>query len=378
MTAGYDPSGVSRPPDQPGEPPRHAAADGSTADTGRLGPLPPRMTSTGSFPTLSSPAAFPGPPPPPPPGFPPTGSFPAAPTSPYATSGQPFSAAPVSGPVSGSMPGPVPAGPPIHPGPPVRPVRRSRLGGVALIFAIVLAIVAITEGVFLYKLNGRIDDTNAAAQKAQAANDARLEGLEARAKELEKKAGQNLDAQEVAKGVLPSVFRVSTPQALGTAFALGKAPAGGGTDLITNFHVVQEEWDAGGRDVSLERQSLKFDAKIVKVDEGKDLAMLHSDEVFPRLTAGTTVPNVGTSVLAVGAPLGLEDSVTSGVISALRNTPDGERLQFDAPINPGNSGGPVVNAQKEVVGVATAKAADAEGIGLAIPVRVVCQTFGIC
>jgi S1-C subfamily serine protease len=317
------------------------------------------MTSTGSFPTLSSPAVFNAPPPPPPPppsGFPPTGSFPAAPTSPYATSGQPFSGAPV----------------------PAAPARRSRLGGVALIIAIVLAIVAATEGVFIYRLNGRIDDTNAAAQKAQDANNARLEGLEGRAKQLEKKPGENLDAQEVAKGVLPSVFRVSTPQALGTAFALGKAPAGGGTDLITNFHVVQEEWDSGGRDVSLERQSLKFSAKIVKVDEGKDLALLHSDEVFPRLTAGSTVPAVGTSVLAVGAPLGLEDSVTSGVISALRNTPDGERLQFDAPINPGNSGGPVVNAQKEVVGVATAKAAEAEGIGLAIPILIVCQAFGIC
>jgi putative serine protease PepD len=363
MTAGYDPSGVSRPPDQPGEPPRHAAADGLTGDPGRLGPLPPRMTSTGSFPTV-----------PPPPGFPPTGQpFSAQPMSAQPLTAQPLSAQPLTAQPLSAQPfsgGPAPV--------PAVPVRRSRLGGIALIFAIVLAVVAITEGVFIYRLNGRIDDTNHAAQRAQDGNNARLEGLEGRAKQLEKKAGQNLDAQEVSKGVLPSVFRVSTPQALGTAFALGKAPDGGGTDLITNFHVVQEEWDAGGRDVSLERQDLKFTAKIVKVDRTKDLALLHSDEVFPRLTAGATVPNVGTSVLAVGAPLGLEDSVTSGVISALRNTPDGERLQFDAPINPGNSGGPVVNAQKEVVGVATAKAADAEGIGLAIPVRVVCQTFGIC
>src|SRR6266513_5167594 len=95
MTAGYDPSGVSRPPDQPGEQARHAAAD-PTSDPGRLGPLPPRMTSTGSFPTLSQPAGgFNVPPPAPPPtsGFPPTGGFPTAPTSPYATGGQP----PVSG-----------------------------------------------------------------------------------------------------------------------------------------------------------------------------------------------------------------------------------------------------------------------------------------
>ena len=88
---------------------------------------------------------------------------------------------------------------------------------------------------------------------------------------------------------------------------------------------------------------------------------------------GATYP-----VCWVGAPLGLSDSVTSGVISAYRDTTDGQRLQFDAPINPGNSGGPVVNAKKAVVGIATAKAQDAEGIGLAIPIKVACDAFSIC
>jgi putative serine protease PepD len=81
----------------------------------------------------------------------------------------------------------------------------------------------------------------------------------------------------------------------------------------------------------------------------------------------------------VGAPLGLDDSVTTGVISAYRpNDQDGPTVQFDAPINPGNSGGPVVNANGQVVGVATAKAMDAEGIGLAIPIKTACDTFDVC
>jgi S1-C subfamily serine protease len=297
-----------------------------------------------------------------------TGDWPAQPMSPYAT-----------GPVPVSGPAQPYSAPPMTGGPGGTPSRGSRLGAVAMVLVVVLLLAVAGEGVYIYRLNGRINDTNAAAAKAQAADRARLEGLEGRATQLEKKTGNNLDAQDVAKGVLPSVFRVSTPQALGTAFALGaSAPNGGGTDLITNFHVVADEWNGGGRDVTLQRQDLQFNAKIVKVDQNRDLALLHSDESFARLTAATTVPGVGSPVLAVGAPLGLEDSVTSGVISAVRNTPDGERLQFDAPINPGNSGGPVVNAQKQVVGVATAKAQDAEGIGLAIPIKVVCDTFAIC
>jgi putative serine protease PepD len=85
-------------------------------------------------------------------------------------------------------------------------------------------------------------------------------------------------------------------------------------------------------------------------------------------------------VVVVGAPLGLDDSVTTGVISAYRpNDKDGTTIQFDAPINPGNSGGPVVNAGNQVVGVATAKAKDAEGIGLAIDIKVACTTYkNIC
>ena len=86
---------------------------------------------------------------------------------------------------------------------------------------------------------------------------------------------------------------------------------------------------------------------------------------------------VGDWVVAVGNPVGLDSSVTLGIVSALRRSaaevgiPD-KRLDFiqtDAAINPGNSGGPLVNEFGEVVGISTAIRADAEGIGFAIPVN---------
>src|SRR6266540_1581768 len=201
MTAGYDPSnpavpgapgasGVPGPLDQP----RHAADDGEAE---RLGPLPPRMNTTGSFPTLGN--SFPhtgsastGPipavpvtssPPPGPVGYP-TGVFPAQPVSPYAT-------VPVSG--AGGRP---------YSGPPgsFPPPRRSRLGTVAFILAALLLVVATGEGYYIYRLDQQAADAKAAAEKSRASNNARFEGLENRAKELEKKAGASLDATEVAAG----------------------------------------------------------------------------------------------------------------------------------------------------------------------------------
>jgi S1-C subfamily serine protease len=142
---------------------------------------------------------------------------------------------------------------------------------------------------------------------------------------------------------------------------------------------VDSLYTSGGREVALERDNKRYTAKIVKVgDGGKDVALLHTTETFPRLQQGKTATAPGQPVVVIGAPLGLEDTVTTGVVSALRTNADGPVLQFDAPINPGNSGGPVVNAQKQVVGIATAKASKAEGIGLAIPISVACDVFSIC
>lgn len=197
-----------------------------------------------------------------------------------------------------------------------------------------------------------------------------------RTEELEKKLTSVFDSESVAEGVLPSVFRVRAGEFTGTAFSVGQAD--GRTSLFTNYHVVEETFEGGERQVALERGNTRISATIVKVDPEKDLALLRANREITPLAVASGDVKPGQQVMAVGAPLGLEDSVSTGVISAFRDTEDGPTIQFDAPINPGNSGGPVVNADKEVVGIATAKARDAEGIGLAIPIEVACETLGAC
>ncbi|GAA2621622.1 S1C family serine protease [Paractinoplanes durhamensis] len=197
---------------------------------------------------------------------------------------------------------------------------------------------------------------------------------------LEKELAGVFDPEAVSSKVLPSVFRVRAGDFTGTAFSVGSKAKDGQSNLFTNYHVVAELYTGGGRTVSLERGTTKINATIVKVNKAKDLALLRANQDVPGLAAATVQVKAGQQVVVVGAPLGLDDTVTTGVISAYRpSDPDGPTIQFDAPINPGNSGGPVVNSGNQVVGLATAKAKDAEGIGLAIPIKTACDTFtGVC
>lgn len=366
MTAGYDPSNPARPvppggqqphPGYPGAPsggPGHPGAPTSGAwggaETERLGPLPPRMGPPTGSPVTTARSG------PPAHGYQPTSAYPSIPVQ--------------SGP-------PVSPGMPLGPPPPGRPRRRGGgLGTVAFIVAIVLLIAVGVQGFFLYRMNQELADAKRGAAQAATDSETRFKGMEDRTKELEQRAGNTLDAAAVAAAVTPSVFRVVAGRASGTAFAVGKAPTSG-TDLITNYHVVEDMYKAGGREVSLERRGERFTAQILRVDTKNDLALLHTEEKFSRLNAAKTVAKPGQPIVVIGAPLGLEDSVTAGVVSAIRTSPE-PAVQFDAPINPGNSGGPVINAQKEVIGVATAKARNAESIGLAVPIAIACESFSIC
>ncbi|WP_433391824.1 trypsin-like peptidase domain-containing protein [Micromonospora sp. KLBMP9576] len=401
MTAGYGSADTG--PAVPGD-------GGFPPGRARPGPLPPRI----------EPAAT-GYAPPGTPGQPPSGRVawsppaqpgqwgaaapapPAAPPAPGWGHGGVPSAAPATSTPPGATPGPgwppasgsaSPDGaarPPAHqpqvPGPgqpyPVAPTPTARGRGLtvtALVLAGLLAVVTGVQAFQLNRLSDRLGDTDGRLQAAQAADGARLEGLESRAGALEKQAGAAFNPEAVASAVLPSVFRVRAGNSTGTAFAIGKPAAGGGTNLFTNFHVVDALWTAGEREVFLERTDQRFPATIVRVDQANDVAHLRANGKFTGLVAAPAAVKSGQQIVVVGAPLGLEDSVTTGVVSAFREAGRGEGpiIQFDAPINPGNSGGPVINGSKQVVGIATAKARDAEGIGLAVPIKVACDGFKIC
>jgi S1-C subfamily serine protease len=142
--------------------------------------------------------------------------------------------------------------------------------------------------------------------------------------------------------------------------------------ILTNNHVIQ-----GANEVMVTLDDgRKFPAKLVGRDPALDLAVIDINaKGLPTLTfANDDSVRVGDWVMAMGSPLGLDKTVTKGIVSALnRSIALNESVQFiqtDAPINPGNSGGPLLNLSGQVIGVNTAVAAQAQGIGFAIPAGV--------
>jgi len=157
-------------------------------------------------------------------------------------------------------------------------------------------------------------------------------------------------------------------QSLGSGFIIDR-----GGIVITNAHVVE---GASRITVTL-LDGRELEADLLGADRDADLAVLKVKATgLPALPLGKSADlMIGESVIAVGNPFGLSNTVTTGVLSAVgRTVPTarGERvftdfLQTDASINPGNSGGPLLNVEGEVVGINTAIISGATGIGFAIP-----------
>jgi serine protease Do len=155
--------------------------------------------------------------------------------------------------------------------------------------------------------------------------------------------------------------------------------------IVTNHHVVEA---AEGIAVALDDGRL-FEAKVLLSDKRSDIAVLRIETQGERLPfvefADSDQAKVGDIILAIGNPFGLEQTVTSGIISAVARTSVGITdlrffIQTDAAINPGNSGGPQIDMNGKLVGINTAiytASVGAEGLGFAIPsnmVRVVVET----
>jgi serine protease Do len=142
--------------------------------------------------------------------------------------------------------------------------------------------------------------------------------------------------------------------------------------IVTNNHVVE---DADQIKVKL-ANGKEYDAKVIGRDPKTDLALVKIDGVsdLHALPMGNSDDlKVGSWVVAIGSPFGLEQTVTAGIVSAkgrvIGSGPYDNFIQTDASINPGNSGGPLINTKGEVVGINTAIVAEAKGIGFAIPIN---------
>lgn len=191
---------------------------------------------------------------------------------------------------------------------------------------------------------------------------------------------------DVVRGALPSVVTVSVDAGFesgsGSGFALSEGY------LVTNNHVIAAALDNDGRIEVIRSDGSRVPAEIVGRNVSYDVAVLKVDapDLQPLLPQSGDVA-VGDSVIVIGAPLGYDFTVTTGIISALdrpvtvreaEETSYFSAIQTDAPINPGNSGGPVVDSDGRFIGMASAIANPAQGgaagsigLGFAIPARAV-------
>ncbi|MDQ6525710.1 trypsin-like peptidase domain-containing protein [Nocardioides sp. LHD-245] len=197
----------------------------------------------------------------------------------------------------------------------------------------------------------------------------------------------------VAQAVLPSTVQIIAEYG---GEATGASGSGwvmdGNGHIVTNNHVVADAAKNNGPIVVVDHDRNRYDAEVVGRSPIYDLAVLYvkeSDKLKPATMGDSAKLQVGEPVVAIGSPLSLPDTVTSGIVSYLHRpvTTGGgadsqswiDAIQTDAAINPGNSGGPLVNQQGEVIGVNSAIATagggsiDSEagniGVGFAIPVE---------
>jgi serine protease Do len=189
-------------------------------------------------------------------------------------------------------------------------------------------------------------------------------------------AGPSADksVRELVNVLGQSVVQVRTPGGLGSGFFINDEGY-----LITNFHVIESETKISvevyhQQKGQLERKSFK-DVRIIAMNKFADLALLKVEDADAPKFAPVPLGNadalaVGERVFAIGSPLGLERTVTEGIVSTKTRQMQGSLyLQTTAQINPGNSGGPLFNLRGEVVGVTNMKITFGEGLGFAIPVE---------
>ena len=175
---------------------------------------------------------------------------------------------------------------------------------------------------------------------------------------------------DVVNKVFPATVLITAedkngqPQSLGSGFLI--AP----NIIATNFHVIENSYSGYVKFVN-KKQIYEIEG-VVGYDTSFDLALIKigNNDGTPLPILSTQI-DIGEKVFAIGNPLGLEGTISDGIISGLREFENFSALQISAPISPGNSGGPVVNEQGELIGVATFTFTEGQNINFAVPIKYV-------
>ena len=267
--------------------------------------------------------------------------------------------------------------------PPVEARPRRRRGGVVVAAAALSAVIGAGAGIGSYAWvseGGTATTTSPISVTTQpAANSPVLDGT----------------VSAAAKRIDPSVVTITVQSGQGESLGTGEVLDTDG-HILTNEHVVAAASAGRGGVPTI---TVTFDdgtteqATVVGTSDTNDLAVIKvaaSDQLVPAAFAASSSLEVGQAVVAVGAPLGLSDTVTSGIVSNTARpvrsgtTNDAVYLavQTDAAINPGNSGGPLVNLNGDIVGINSSIASTGSdgsgniGIGFAIPADVAVRVAG--
>lgn len=175
------------------------------------------------------------------------------------------------------------------------------------------------------------------------------------------KASAGEDFSGIIENSIPGVVTILTDISQGTGFIIDDRGY-----IVTNAHVMQNARSAGVVTSDGEMHGVA----LIGSDKNMDVILLKIDGDFHKLNLGNSDDiQIGEGVIAIGNPLGLQFSVTEGIVSAThREGISGlfAYIQTDAALNPGNSGGPLINKQEEVIGINNFKIGEGENLGFAL------------
>ena len=188
------------------------------------------------------------------------------------------------------------------------------------------------------------------------------------------KASTDEDFSGIIEDLIKSVVTITTNSGQGTGFIISEEGY-----LVTNAHVLADKSGSLAENIkaiTYEKEILK--ANFIGYDGNLDIALLKiSGDYRPANLADSDSIQIGEKVIAIGNPLGLQFSVSEGIVSAThRKGPSGLEayIQTDAALNPGNSGGPLINKQGEVIGINNFKIGSGESLGFALESNYVKET----
>jgi S1-C subfamily serine protease len=183
--------------------------------------------------------------------------------------------------------------------------------------------------------------------------------------------GPALDAQKLFKKLSPSVFKLEAGRSEGTA--QGSAVAISTTELVTNCHVVQ-----GALKLVLKQETKEWAARLVRADPSTDRCVITADGLMMQPVAGIRTYEsleVGEPVYTLGSPVGLELTLSNGIVSGRREEKKWRYVQTTAPISPGSSGGGLFDAYGNLVGITTMVLVGRENHNQALNFAIAAETF---